>query len=106
VRILFDEQLPRRLARSLTGHDVRTAQQQGWAGVTNGELLRQAVDAGFDVLITADRNLQFQQSLAQFPIAIVVLVTRRIKIADLLPLVPGVLRALESIRPGELVRVG
>jgi hypothetical protein len=106
VRVLLDEQLPRRLGRSITGHDVRTAQQEGWAGVSNGDLLRRAAEAGFDVFITADRNLQFQQNLTHYPIAIIVLVTKSIKIDALLPLVPGMLRMIESIRPGELVRMG
>ena len=106
MRVLLDEQLPRRLGRSITGHDVQTAQQQGWAGVSNGDLLRRAAEAGFDLFITADRNLQFQRNLMHYPIAIIVLVTKSIKIDALLPLVPGMLRMIESIRPGELVRLG
>ena len=65
MRVLLDEQLPRRLVRELTGHDVRTVQQQGWAGLQNGELLRRAADEGFQVFLTGDRNLQFQQNLAR-----------------------------------------
>ncbi len=58
MRVLLDEQLPRHLAREIGGHDVSTVQQRGWAGLKNGELLRVAADAGFEVLVTADRNLQ------------------------------------------------
>jgi len=65
MRVLLDEQLPRHLTREISGHDVRTVQQCGWAGFKNGELLRVAADAGFEVLVTADRNLQFQQNLSQ-----------------------------------------
>lgn len=61
MRVLLDEQLPRHLAREIGGHDVSTVQQRGWAGVKNGELLRVAANAGFYVLVTADRNLQFQK---------------------------------------------
>ena len=64
MHVLLDEQLPRHLAREIGGHDVSTVQQRGWAGLQNGELFRVAADADFDVLLTADRNLQFQQSLA------------------------------------------
>jgi hypothetical protein len=65
MRVLLDEQLPRHLVREIAGHDVSTVQQRGWAGLKNGELLRVAADAHFDVLVTADRNLQFQQNLSQ-----------------------------------------
>jgi hypothetical protein len=88
VRVLLDEQLPRRLVRELTGHDVRTVQQQGWAGLQNGELLRGAADEGLQVFLTGDRNLQFQQNLARARIGIVILVAPSNKIEDLLPLVP------------------
>jgi predicted nuclease of predicted toxin-antitoxin system len=72
VRVLLDEQLPRRLARELVGHDVSTVRQQGWAGVKNGELLRRAADRGFEVLLTADRSLPFQQNLAGARLGVVV----------------------------------
>jgi predicted nuclease of predicted toxin-antitoxin system len=63
MRVLLDEQLPRHLAREVAGHDISTVQQCGWAGLQNGELLRIAADVGFDVLVTADRNLQFHKRL-------------------------------------------
>jgi len=65
MRVLLDEQLPRQLAPLLVGHEVRTVQQMGWAGLTNGELLKKAVAARFQVFLTADRNLEFQQNLRQ-----------------------------------------
>jgi len=65
VRVLLDAQLPRHLARELRGHEVSTVQQKGWVGLNNGELLRCAADAGFEVFVTADRNLEFQQNLSQ-----------------------------------------
>ena len=73
MRVLLDEQLPRHLTRELAVHDVRTVRQQGWTGTKNGELLRRAVAAGFEVFLTADQNLQFQQNLAQLRLAVVVL---------------------------------
>jgi hypothetical protein len=62
VRVPLDEQLPRRLARELPGHVVRTVQQEGWAATKNGELLRLAAAAGFEAFLTADQNLEFQQT--------------------------------------------
>jgi hypothetical protein len=105
VRVLLDEQLPRRLARELTPHDVRTVQQEGWAGLKNGELLRRAAEGGFAALMTADQNLQFQQNLSRSTIGVVVLVSQSNALEDLRPLVPGALDALERVRPGEVIRV-
>jgi hypothetical protein len=64
VRILLDEQLPRQLAPHFVGHDVRTTQEQGWAGLKNGALLTQALSAGVDVLVTGDKNLEFHEDVA------------------------------------------
>lgn len=68
------KQLPRQLARECGGYDVSTVQQQGWAGLKNGELLRVAAESSFEVLITADRNLQFQRNLAQSRLGIILLI--------------------------------
>jgi predicted nuclease of predicted toxin-antitoxin system len=106
VRILLDEQLPRQLARRLSGHYARTVRQCGWAGLRNGELLLRATANSFDVLLTADQNLAYQQNLAGSPFRVVVLVARSNRLEDLLPLVPATLDALQDIRPGEVRRVG
>jgi hypothetical protein len=105
VRVLLDEQLPRQLAPYLTGHDVRTTQQQGWAGLKNGELLKQARAAGFEVFVTGDRNLQHQQNLAHSGLFVVVLVAVSNALEDLLPRVPAALEAIASARPGSVVRI-
>ena len=106
MRILLDEQLPRRFARELIGHQVRTVHQQGWAGVQNGELLRRAAAEGFEVFLTADQNLEFQQSLAGSPLRVLVLIARSNSLEDLKPLVPEVLAAIPRSRPGQVERVG
>jgi hypothetical protein len=106
VHVLLDESLPRQLARELTGHEVRTVPQQGWAGLKNGELLRRAVAKRFEVFITADQNLEYQQNLAASGLGVVVMAARTNRLPDLLPLVPAVLEALTSVRPGEVIRVG
>ena len=108
MRILLDESVPRKLALELPGDDVHTVQMQGWAGVKNGALLKVA-SAEFQVLITGDQNLEYQQDLAALPMAVVVLVALNNRIQTLRPLVPKlreVLGTLGTIKPGQLVRVG
>ena len=105
MRVLLDEQLPRHLVREIHGHDVSTVQQRGWAGLKNGELLQVAADAGFEVLVTADRNLQFQQNLSRSRIGIILLIAPSNALEDLLPLVPNLLAAIPKTRAGELLRV-
>lgn len=105
MRILPDEQLPRQLAREISRHRVRTVQQQGWAGMGNGELLRRAAAEGFEVFVTADQNLQFQQNLSGSPLRVIVLAGRSNAIEDLVPLVPALLQAILDGRPGDVMRV-
>ena len=104
MRILLDESLPRKLALEITGHEVPTVQKQGWAGLKNGELLRRA-GASFEVLVTGERNLEFQQNLAKVSIAVVVLIAKNNRIETLRPLVPKLLTVLANIQPGQLIRV-
>lgn len=78
----------------------------GWAGITNGALLRRAVAESFDVFLTADRNLEHQQNLSSISIAVVVLIAKSNRAHDLLPLVPELLSRLRSVRPGEVIRLG
>ena len=75
--ILLDNNVPRGLARALTGHVVAEARERGWATLKNGVLLSVAEEAGFDVLVTADKNIRYQQNLAGRKIAIVVLTQLR-----------------------------
>ena len=105
MRILLDESLPRPLARLLVGHDVLTVVEAGWASFENGALLQQAAH-GFDVLITADQNLEFQQNVKALPMAVVVLVAESNRLESLEPLIPAVLEALKSLEPKKLLRVG
>ena len=89
----------------LVGHDVRTTQEQGWAGKRNGELLKLALAAGFEILVTGDKNLEFQQNLRISGLVLVVLVAPSNKLEDLLPRIPGALAAITTAKPGEVVRV-
>ncbi|MGA2415595.1 MAG: hypothetical protein ABSF59_14180 [Candidatus Sulfotelmatobacter sp.] len=73
MRILFDHGTPSGIARSLSGHEVTEAIDRGWERVSNGELLNLAEAAGFDVLLTTDKRIRYQQNLTGRKIAIVVL---------------------------------
>lgn len=105
MRVLLDESVPRKLGLELTGHATQTVQKRGWAGLKNGQLLR-AASAEFDVFLTGDRNLEYQQNTAVLPIAVIVLVAINNRIETLRPFVPELLKAIEGIRPGQLIRVG
>jgi len=105
VRILLDECIDRRLARDLPGHEVRTVPQMGWATIKNGQLLGLA-EQEFDVFVTVDRNLSFQQNLPRFEIAVVVLRATSNRLKDLQPLVPKLLEAASTTGPGTVAWVG
>jgi hypothetical protein len=77
----------------------------GWSGLKNGDLLAQSVGQ-FDVFVTADQNLQYQQNLSTLPVAIVVLVAKSNRIQELQPLIPELLVSLSALKPRTLVRIG
>ena len=101
MKVLLDECVDWRLGLDIVGHDVKTARLMGWAAIKNGELLALA-EQQFDVFVTVDRNLSFQQNLAALSIALVVLHAGTNRLADLRPLVPKVLAAIESAIPGAI----
>ena len=105
MKVLLDECVDRRLARELLGHEVRTAREMGWTTIKNGELLALASN-DFDVFVTVDRNLSFQQNVASFSVAVVVIRARTNPLADLQPLVPALLSAIESTPPRAVNFVG
>ena len=105
MRLLIDECLPRALKPLLHGHTRRTVQEMTWSGVKNGALLPLA-ETEFDALITIDQGFEYQQNLKERRIAILLLVSRSNQIEDLAPIVPAALTALETILPGQVVRIG
>ena len=105
MRVLLDESLPRPLAQLLVGHAARTVAQMKWTSLGNGALLKQAATE-FDVLLTADQNIEFQQNLSALQIAVLILVADSNRLESLEPLVPAVLQALAVLSPKTLVRVG
>ena len=104
MRLLLDECVDRRLARDIRGHDVSTVSELGWAGIRNGELLARSAGQ-FDVFVTVDRNLAFQQHIADLPLAVVVLRARTNRLIDLEPLVPALLSALSTVQAGKVTWV-
>jgi predicted nuclease of predicted toxin-antitoxin system len=104
MKILIDECLPRKLKHELPSHEVYTVPEIGWASKKNGELLRLMLGQ-FDVFITIDNNMQHQQSLAGLEVAFIVLVAQNNKLLTLKPLMPKVLKVLETIKHGELITV-
>ena len=105
MRILLDECLPKRLKGDLAGHDARTVPEMGWASKRNGELLT-LEEGQFDVFLTVDRNLSFQNEVHRFTVAVVVLHAKGNRISDLRPLVPELLSVLDAVLPGQVVPVG
>ena len=104
MHILLDESVPGRLGPLLTGHTSVTVQRRGWASVKNGKLLALA-SGEFDVLLTADKGMEYQQNLATLPIAILIVLARSNRIDDLAAAVPTLLAALADLPPTTLRKV-
>ncbi len=104
MRVLLDECVPRALRNNIPGHEVQTVAEVGWAGVKNGELLRLAA-AAFDVLITVDRNLEYQQSFKDVSLAVIVIHAPSNDIIALRPLMPTVLDLIPQAKPRVVTHV-
>ena len=103
MRLLFDHYVPAPLRRLIPGHDMAFADERGWRELTNGDLLAAAEAAGFDVLLTADRNLRHQQNLSERHIGLVVLSTNHWP--TIRDNAPRVLAAIEGAGRGRYVEV-
>jgi hypothetical protein len=103
-RILLDENLPRKLRRELPEFSVRTVQEEGWISFSNGELLGRAQEQ-FDVLLTADRRLQFQQNLKRFEIGVVVIVTVSLRFRAIRTAIEPIRSALAIVESGQLIQI-
>ncbi|MCA0239691.1 MAG: DUF5615 family PIN-like protein [Proteobacteria bacterium] len=104
MRILLDESVPWRLGRLLAGHTTTSVQRQGWASVKNGKLLALAAEA-FDVVLTADKGMAYQQNLDTLPVAVLIVLARSNRMQDLALTVPAILKALDELQPRTLHRV-
>jgi hypothetical protein len=105
LRVLLDECVDVRLAASLASVDVRTVADQGWLGISNGKLLT-LVAAEFDVFVTVDRNLPFQQHLPKFDIAVILLRAKTNRLDDLVLLVPDLISAISGPKKGVVTPIG
>ena len=103
MRILFDHGTPAPLQTFLTGHTVREAKAQGWDRFKNGDLLTAAEAAGFDMVVTTDKNIRYQQNLAGRTIAIIVLANARWPVLRLH--VDHVVDAVNAATPGSYTEV-
>lgn len=104
MRILIDECLDWRLCRALTEHHCASVHRMGWGGLSNGMLLERAQEE-FDVFLTGDTNLSFQQNLTRFHIAVIVLEARSTRLIDTATLMPKVEEILLTVQPGQVVRI-
>ena len=104
MRLLLDEQMPRRLKGLLTGHEVWTVRDMGWNGKSNGELLALA-RYEFDAFVTLDRNLEYQQNITEIDIPIVLLIPKRSDIEHLTPLIPRILEVINDLERGKVIHI-
>jgi len=102
MKLLLDECAPKRLKNDFPGHEIRTVEDVGLKGLKNGELLRAAAEE-FDVLITVDRRMQFQQNLLEFDLTLVVLIAKPCRYAQLKLLTSKTIDCLKTIKAGEIV---
>jgi hypothetical protein len=102
VNILLDECTPRALRSRLPGHAVVTAQEMGWAGLKNGALLA-AADGHFEVFITTDKNLRFQQNLKRYGFAVILLPSNKVPVV--LSLAEDIEAAVDILKPGDFVEI-
>jgi hypothetical protein len=101
---LLDENLPRKLRREFREFSVRTVQEEGWTSFRNGELLSRAQHA-FDVLLTADRRLQFQQNISRYDIGVVIILTVELRFQRIITAIVDIQQALARVTAGEVVSV-
>lgn len=104
MRLLLDESVPAKLKRYLPDHEVRTAVEMGWSGVKNGKILALA-SVSFDVFVTVDKNMPYQQNLSTLPVALVVLDALSNELDHLVPLLPALERELAVLKPKSWVLV-
>jgi len=107
MKILIDECLPAALTGNLSalGHECETVRQTGFGSKRNGELLALA-EGRWDVLLTSDRNIKYQQNMTGRSVSIVILCAQSNRMKDMLPLLPACAQALLSIQPGSILEVG
>jgi predicted nuclease of predicted toxin-antitoxin system len=106
MKILLDECVPKDFCKSFSEHECHAARRAGFGSKTNGELLTAAEMAGFNVLITVDKNIPYQQNFSGRKLSLIILLTRSNDLSDLLPHAAACGSALRSIEAGKVVRIG
>jgi hypothetical protein len=106
MKILLDECIPRKLKYALPEHECQTAPEAGFANKKNGVLLTLAQGAGFELFLTMDKGIEYQQNLTGRSIAILIVRAKSNRLKDLLPYVEACRSIIRIIKTGELVRVG
>lgn len=105
MRILLDHCVPKRLKRFLSEHEIATAREAGFDKYKNGKLLASAAEEAFDVMITVDQNIRYQQNLTTLPLSITVIVAPSNRFATLAPYIPEVKAVLSTVSSGQYVEV-
>ena len=105
MKVLIDENLPHKLRNVLSGHACFTTSYMGWSGISNGELLRMAAANGFEVVISNDRGLEYQQNQDALPVSVVVLLTKDNKLKPIESMVPALIAALHDLKPKSFVKI-
>lgn len=106
MKVLLDENLPHRLRHELSGHDVFTVRFLGWNGLKNGDLLRRAAKEGFDVLVTIDAGIRYEQNPTTLPCAVLAIRALSNAFEDIEPLLPDITSALKNLTPRTFSVVG
>lgn len=104
-RILLDECIPRKLKDRFSEYECTAVSELGWAGKKNGDLLSLAEEAGFQVFVTLDRGIAYQQNLRGRSISIVLIRTKSSRLVDVAVRAPDILKAVLSTEPGQVVVV-
>jgi hypothetical protein len=105
MRILLDECVPRGLRRLVQGHVFVTVAEAGWAGKKNGALMQLVAANGYDVFLTVDKSVRFQQDLQSLPFAVILMSAPTNRLTDLAPLVPKLTAALATIQSGNFIEI-
>jgi uncharacterized protein DUF5615 len=105
MRLLIDECVDEHFRHLFPGHHCQTVRYAGLAGLSNGTLLAAAEAAGFEILVTVDQNIPFQQNLERRAIAVLILCASTNRLRDWQKLVPAALEAIAAIKPGDVVRI-
>lgn len=96
MKLLLDENVPRKLTNDLRDYDVSTVPDMGWSGIKNGELLKKIEVEKFDCFITCDKNMEFQQDFKNYPIPVIVIKTKRVTYPNIKIIIPEILELLEE----------